>query len=50
MELKQTALYAKGFYQKNNLFEDLKKTFYADGYFPEYTNDMIRIFVRELVQ
>ena len=48
MELKQTALYAKGFYQKNDLFEDLKKTLHADGYFPEYKNDVIRIFAREL--
>lgn len=48
MDLKQTALYAKGWYQKNDLFEDLKKTFKADGYQPSFKSDIIQIMVNEI--
>ena len=32
MQLKHVALYAKGYYQRTNLWEDLRKCLAADGY------------------
>lgn len=48
MNLKHTALYAKGWYQKNDLFTDLQTVMGADGYQPSYKSDMIQIMVNEI--
>ena len=48
MKLKHTALYAKGWYKKTNLVEDVKKTLTADGYIPDTKADVISILAREL--
>ena len=48
MKLKHTALYAKGWYKKTNLVEDVKKTLHADGYIPDTKADVISILAREV--
>lgn len=48
MKLKHTALYAKGWYKKTNLVEDVKKTLHADGYIPDTKGDIISILAREV--
>ena len=39
MKLKHVCLYAKGWYQKDNIFDDLRKCITADGYLGEFFSD-----------
>jgi len=48
MDLKHTTLYAKGWYLKTDLVEDLKKTLNADGYIPDHAGDIINILIQEI--
>ena len=48
MNLKHTALYAKGWYLKTDIVEDMKKILRADGYIPDNYADIINILINNV--
>jgi hypothetical protein len=46
--IQHTIKYAKGWYKRTDIYEDMIKTLTADGYMPDCWTDIVSILIREV--